>query len=98
MALFFIDTSLGHVATQRQLIDAGIASEAEHPARPWLLIRATNDATTMWYAVMRKRERGIFIGTLVFRHSAHEALLRGSGWEEVPVAEIGAGLDGRPQA
>ena len=43
----------------------------------------------MWYAVMRKSERGIFIGTLVIRHSPHHALLLESGWEEIPVAEIG---------
>ena len=43
----------------------------------------------MWYAVMRKQERGIFIGTLVIRHSPHHALLLESGWEEIPVGQIG---------
>lgn len=43
----------------------------------------------MWYAVMRKREKGIFIGTLVFRHSPHWTSLLEQGWEEVPVPEIG---------
>jgi len=43
----------------------------------------------MWYAVMRKRERGVFIGTLVIRHSSHHALLMESGWEEIPPAQIG---------
>ena len=43
----------------------------------------------MWYAVMRKRERGVFIGTLVLRHGDHHTLLRDSGWEEVPIEEIG---------
>ena len=61
------------------------------PPRPWLRIQGTGDATTMWYAVMRKRERGIFIGTLVFRHSPHHGLLLESGWEEIPVPEIGVG-------
>jgi hypothetical protein len=44
----------------------------------------------MWYAVMRKRERGVFIGTLVLRHSPHHALLMESGWEEIPPAAIAA--------
>ncbi len=91
MGLFFIDTSRGQVATQRQLIAAGIADTDGIAPRPWLRIQGTGDATTMWYAVMRKRERGIFIGTLVIRHSPHHALLLESGWEEIPVPEIGVG-------
>jgi hypothetical protein len=43
----------------------------------------------MWYAVMRKRTRGIFIGTLCFRHPERQASLEEGGWEEIPVAEIG---------
>jgi len=90
MALFFIDTATGQVATQRQLVDAAITSEALMPPRPWLRIQGTGDATTMWYAVMRRHERGIFIGTLVLRHGDHHALLLRSGWEEIPVAAIAA--------
>lgn len=59
------------------------------PERPWFRIQGTGDATTMWYAVMRRREKGIFIGTLVFRHSPHHSLLLQQGWEEIEVAEIG---------
>jgi hypothetical protein len=88
VALFFIDTDQGTIATQRQLIDAGIATDVAAPPRPWFRIQGTGDATTMWYAVMRRRERGVFIGTLVIRHSPHHALLMEQGWEEVPVAEI----------
>ena len=44
----------------------------------------------MWYAVLRKRERGVFIGTLCIRHTDRKTLLEESGWEEVPIAEIGA--------
>jgi hypothetical protein len=91
MGVFFIDTAQGTVATQHQLIAAGVASAGDVPPRPWLRIQGTGDATTMWYAVMRKRERGIFIGTLVIRHSPHHALLLESGWEEIAVADIGAG-------
>jgi hypothetical protein len=43
----------------------------------------------MWYAVLRKRERGVFIGTLVLRHTDHHASLLQSGWQEVEVGEIG---------
>jgi len=89
MGLFFIDTAGGAVATQGQLVAAGITRGADPPPRPWLRIQGTRDASTMWYAVMRKRERGVFIGTLVVRHSAHHALLVRSGWEEIPVAQIG---------
>jgi hypothetical protein len=89
VAVFFIDTASGQVATQHQLVDAGIASEDGQAPRPWHRIQGTNDATTLWYAVMRRQERGIFIGTLVFRHTPHHALLLERGWYEVPVAEIG---------
>ena len=78
------------MATQRQLIEAGIADDAAPPPRPWHRIQGSGDATTMWFAVMRKRERGVYIGTLVFRHSDHHALLAGQGWEEVPIEEIAA--------
>jgi hypothetical protein len=89
MGVFFIDTDHGTVATQHQLIEAGVATSLEFPPRPWLRVQGTGDASTMWYAVMRKRERGVFIGTLVLRHSAHHALLTSQGWEEVAVEEIG---------
>jgi hypothetical protein len=90
MASFFIETSTGQVATQRQLVEAGIVAPDEQPALPWHRIQGTRDATTMWYAVMRRREKGVYIGTLVLRHGDHHALLLESGWEEVPVGEISA--------
>jgi hypothetical protein len=90
MAVFFIDTSTGRIATSRQLVDAGIADGMYDPPRPWLRIQGTNDATTMWYALLRRREKGIFIGALVLRHSDHYASLLEKGWEEVPVEEIRA--------
>ena len=91
MASFFIDTSTGQVATQRQLVEAGIVAPDEQPALPWHRIQGTRDASTMWYAVMRRQEKGVYIGTLVLRHGDHHALLLDSGWEEVPVGEISAG-------
>jgi hypothetical protein len=88
--VFLIDTSSGQVATLRQLIDAGIVAEDGTAPRPWLRIQGTPDASTLWYAVMRRQERGVFIGALVLRHSAHHALLLERGWEEVPVEAIEA--------
>jgi hypothetical protein len=89
MGVFFIDTDTGQVATQRQLIEVGVATETEPPTRPWLRIQAPDDASTMWYAVMRRRTRGVYIGTLCIRHGAHHASLLQGGWEEVAVGEIG---------
>jgi hypothetical protein len=89
VGLFFIDTSTGHVATQRQLLDAGVLVGDETPPRPWFRIQGSGDASTMWYAVMRKLERGVYIGALVLRHSDHHTLLGERGWEEVPIDEIG---------
>lgn len=65
--------------------------ETERPPAPWFPIRADSDASTLWYAVMRKRERGVFIGTLCIRHGSWHASLLERGWEEVPVPEIGLG-------
>ena len=89
MEVFFIDTQKGRVATHRQLIDAGLVDESERPVAPWHPIRGSHDASTMWYAVMRKRTRGIFIGTLCIRHTGRQASLEQDGWEEVPVPDIG---------
>jgi len=95
MGLFFIDTDSGQVATQRQLIDAGLTADDELPPRPWHRIQGTRDATTLWYAVMRKRTHGVFIGSLVIRHSDHHASLLADGWEEVGVEEIRANASPR---
>ena len=79
------------MATKRQLIEAGIADEVTAPPRPWLRIQGTDDATTMWYAPMRKRVREVYIGALALRHSDHHASLLEQGWEEVGVEELRAG-------
>ena len=91
MASFFIDTDTGQVATRRQLIETGLVSEREDPARPWLRIQGSDDATTMWYAVLRKHERGIFIGALAIRHGDHHASLLQGGWEEIGLEELRRG-------
>lgn len=78
------------MATQRQLVEAGVAPEDDLPPRPWHRIQGSGDATTLWYAVLRKRTHGVFIGSLVIRHSDHHASLLADGWEEVSVEEIRA--------
>ena len=83
------------MATRRQLVEAGVADDRRDPPRPWLRIQGTNDATTMWFAVLRRQEKGIFIGALVLRHSDHYASLLDRGWEEVGVEEIRAGGSGQ---
>jgi hypothetical protein len=91
VALFFIETSTGQVATGRQLDEAGLLLPSGIPPRPWLRVQGTGDATTMWYAVLRKQVRdGVYIGTLVLRHTEHHASLLQQGWHEVPVSEISA--------
>jgi len=58
------------------------------PPAPWHPVRGDRDASMLWYAVMRKRVKGVFIGTLCIRHCEHHASLLQSGWQEVPVEEI----------
>ena len=87
--VFFIDTQTGQVATRTQLREAGLVDESEKPVRPWHPISGPDDASTMWYVVMRKRTRGIFIGTLCIRHTGRQASLEEDGWQEVPVEAIG---------
>ncbi len=86
---FYIHVQEGHIATLDQLAEADIITLGEDPELPWHRIDAPQDATTMWYAAMRKQERGIFLGTLTFRHGDHHSLLLDAGWEEIPVEEIG---------
>ena len=79
------------MATQRQLVEAGVAPPDDAPPRPWHRIQGTGDATTLWYAVMRKEVRdGLFIGALCIRHSDHHASLLREGWREIAPGEIQA--------
>jgi hypothetical protein len=89
VSVFFVNTQDGRVATRGQLAEAGLVDASEQPRRPWHPIQGPSDASTMWYAVLRKRERGIFIGTLCIRHTGRQASLEAAGWEEVPVERIG---------
>jgi hypothetical protein len=89
VGVFFVNTEDGRVATRTQLVEAGLADEDQKPEPPWHAIQGPSDASTMWYSVLRKRERGIFIGTLCIRHPDRQNLLVEQGWEEIPVAAIG---------
>ena len=77
------------MATLRQLVEAGVVAPDGIPPRPWHPVRGDRDASTLWYAVMRKAVKGVFIGTLCIRHTGRQASLEAEGWEEVPIAEIG---------
>ena len=76
------------MATRNQLVEAGVAEPSAAPPPPWYPVRGDRDASTLWYAVMRKSVKGVFIGTLCIRHSGHHASLLAQGWEEVAVDEI----------
>src|SRR3954468_19801677 len=88
VGVFFVNTQDGRVATGGQLAEAGLADESEKPLAPWHPIQGPSDASTMWYSVLRKRERGIFIGTLCIRHTDRRNLLEERGWEEIPIEKI----------
>ena len=89
MSGFFVNTQDGRVATRTQLVEAGQADANEAPVAPWHPIQGPRDASTMWYVVLRTRERGVFIGTLCIRHIGRQASLEAAGWEEIPVEAIG---------
>lgn len=90
MAGFFIDTGTGQVATHKQLTEMGLATMDRPPARPWHPVRGAEGASTLWYAIMRKQTRGVYIGTVCIRHSPHHASLLQAGWHEVDVDSIRA--------
>jgi hypothetical protein len=86
---FFVNTQDGRVATRSQLAEAGLADDVNDPELPWHRIQGPSDASTMWYSVLRRQERGVFIGTLCLRHTGRQASLEEAGWSEIPVESIG---------
>lgn len=89
MGRFFIDTDSGQVATHGQLLAAGMIADGDDaPVRPWHPVQGSPDASTLWFAVMRKKTRGVFIGTLVLRHGDHHASLLADGWEDIAMDEL----------
>jgi hypothetical protein len=96
MGIFYIDTGSGEFATHDQLRQHELLDQDGRARPPWHRIQATSDASTLWYALMRKRSHGIWLGTLVMRSSDHHPKLLSDGWEEVPPELTGASLRGGP--
>jgi hypothetical protein len=96
MGMFYIDTQSGDFATHEQLRAHGLLDREGHASPPWHRIQATSDASTLWYALMRKPTRGIWLGALVMRSADHYAKLRGEGWEEFPPERVGASVGAAP--
>jgi hypothetical protein len=90
--MFYIDTSSGDFATHAQLNEHQLLDRVGRPRPPWHRIQATSDASTLWYALMRKRSHGIWLGALVMRSADHYGKLLSEGWEEVPPERTGASL------
>ncbi len=89
------------MATHAQLLEAGLIADGDDaPTLPWHPVQGPPDASTMWFAVLRKRTRGIVIGSLVLRHGDNHASLLEQGWEEVAIDSIGvvptSGADAHP--
>lgn len=96
MGMFYIDTGSGDFATHAQLAEHALLDQDGRARPPWHRLQATSDASTLWYALMRKRTRGIWLGALVMRSADHYRKLLGEGWEEVPPERCGASLGGSP--
>src|SRR3954451_2451047 len=96
MGMFYIDTRSGDFATHTQLDEHGLIDRGGHASPPWHRIQATSDASTLWYALMRKHTRGIWLGALTMRSSDHRKKLLAEGWEEVPPEQTGASLRDGP--
>ena len=88
MFAFWVNTQDGRVATFGQLDEAGLTDD-DRGVAPWHPIQGPSDASTMWYAVLRRQAKGVYMGTLCFRHTPRQASLEQAGWQEVPIAEIG---------
>ena len=96
MGMFYIDTGSGEFATHAQLREHDLLDRDGHSQPPWHRLQATSDASTLWYALMRKRSHGIWLGALVMRGADHHLKLLAEGWEEVPPERTGASLSGAP--
>ena len=96
MGIFYIDTGSGEFATHEQLRSHGLLDADGHSQAPWYRLQASSDASTLWYALMRKRTHGIWLGTLTMRGGDHHAKLLAEGWEEVPPERTGESLAGGP--
>ena len=84
-------TVVGYAGATNDLPEGAVVlvDEDDRPITPWHPIQGPSDASTMWYAVLTKQERGVFIGTLCIRHTGRQASLEQAGWREVPIERIG---------
>jgi hypothetical protein len=94
--MFYIDTSAGEFATHSQLDAHGLLDAGARARPPWHRIQATSDASTLWYALLRKRSHGIWLGALAMRSADHYAKLLAEGWEEIAPERVGASLGEGP--
>jgi hypothetical protein len=92
--MFYIDTGSGEFATHSQLHAHGVLDRDGHARPPWHRVQATSDASTLWYALMRKRSHGIWLGALTMRGGDHQATLLADGWEDVAPERTGESLSG----
>jgi hypothetical protein len=96
MGMFYIDIESGSFATHEQLRQHELLDADGRGQPPWHRIQSTSDASTLWYALMRKRSHGIWLGALVMRSADHYTKLLGEGWEEVPPEQTGTSLGDGP--
>ena len=94
LGIFYIDTGSGEFATHSQLHAHGVLDEGGRARAPWHQVQATSDASTLWYALMRKRSHGIWLGALTMRGGDHHTSLLADGWEDVAPERTGVSLSG----
>src|SRR3954462_5792622 len=94
MGNFYIDTRPRPLPPHPPPRGPGRLDAATRPLPPWHRIQATSDASTLWYSLMRKHTRGIWLGALVMRSADHRTKLMNEGWEEFPADRVGASLSG----
>jgi len=92
----YVDTNSGEFATHDQLREHELLDRDGRAQAPWHRVQAISNASTSWYALMRKRTHGIWLGALLMRSADHYRKLLGEGWEEAPPERCGASLDAAP--
>src|SRR5438874_10108822 len=92
----YVDTNSGEFATHDQLREHELLDRDGRAQAPWHRVQAISAASTLWYALMRKRTHAIWLGALVMRSADHYRKLLGEGWEEASPERCGASLDGAP--
>ena len=88
----YLDRSDRHAATGWSR--PGVTPSDDPPPRPWHPVRGDRDASTLWYAVMRKQTQG-----RLHRHPLHSPLRApclppAGGWQEVAPEDVDGGAAG----